>query len=52
MAKDGAVATLKGGYMDGTVGRRPRVVRAHIHELALTGVGPCWLLSVPGVARY
>ena len=33
-------------------GRRPRVVRAHIHELALTGVGPYWLLSVPGVARY
>ena len=23
------------------VGRRPQVVRAHIHELALTSVGPC-----------
>ena len=34
------------------VGRSPRVVRAHIHELALTGVGPCWLLSILGVARY
>ena len=48
----GAVAIPKGGYMDGTGGPRPRVVRAHIHELALTSVGPCWLLSVPGIARY
>ena len=48
----GAVATPKGGYMDGTGGATPpRVTRAHIHELAPTGVGPCWLLSVPGVAH-
>ena len=41
-----------GWYMDGIGGAAPRVVRAHIHELALTGVGPCWLFSVPGVAGY
>ena len=35
------VATPKGGYMDGICGAIPQVVRAHIHELALTGVGPC-----------
>ena len=34
------------------VGRRPRVTQAHIHELATTGVGPCWLLSVLGFAPY
>ena len=34
------------------VGRRPWVARAHIHELALTGINPCWLLSVPGIVRY
>ena len=34
------------------MGLRPSVVRAHIHELALTGIGPYLLLSVPGVARY
>ena len=53
----GAVATPKGGGGGGgtsmvPLGRRPRVVRVHIHELALTGVGPYWLLFVPGVARY
>ena len=33
------------------VGRRPQVVQAHIHEVALTSVGPCWLLFVPSVVR-
>ena len=34
------------------VGRCPLVVRAHNHELALTGVGPCWLLSIHGITGY
>ena len=29
------------------MGRCSRVVRAHIHELALTSVSPYWLLFVP-----
>ena len=29
-----------GGASMVPLGRRPRVVRVHIHELALTGVGP------------
>ena len=33
------------------VGRRSRVVWAHIQELALTGVSPCWLLFVDGSMR-
>ena len=47
----GAVATLKGGTWMVPVGDAPRLLGC-IHELAPTGVGPCWLLSVSGVARH
>ena len=49
----GAIATPKGGSMDGTGGATPSGrSRGHIRELAPTGVDPCWLLSVLGVAQY